>query len=208
METSSYAPNSHKYKSESSLDRTTDVPEKKKVEKVIKGTAVAKKPGFMKRFAGKFLSEDVDDVGSYILMDVLVPAVKAAISDVVSTGIDMLLYGEARGPRKGNGSSSRVSYSSFYDSKSKPRQVRSMSDRYECQEIILADRGEAELVLDRLIDIIDEYHMASVSDLYDMVDVSGNYTDQYWGWFDLSNSQVQRVREGYLLKLPRPVSLR
>ena len=45
--------------------------------------------------------------------------------------------------------------------------------------------------------------MVSVADLYDLVGISGNYTDNKYGWTNLRNSDVQRVRDGYLLKLPK-----
>lgn len=48
----------------------------------------------MQKFADVFISEDVNNVKSYIVMDVLVPAIKKAISDIVTNGIDMILYGE------------------------------------------------------------------------------------------------------------------
>ena len=48
----------------------------------------------MQKFADVFISEDVNNVKSYIVMDVLVPAIKKAISDIVTNGIDMILYGK------------------------------------------------------------------------------------------------------------------
>ena len=64
-------------------------------------------------------------------------------------------------------------------------------------------RKEAEEVLDRMDDLIDTYGVVSVADLYDLVGISGNYTDNKYGWTNLRNADVQRVRDGYLLKLPK-----
>lgn len=85
-----YKPNSHKSKEE----QKNLVPEKR-VEKVISGTVKPKKKSEVQKFADVFISEDVNNVKSYIVMDVLVPAIKKAISDIVTNGIDMILYGEA-----------------------------------------------------------------------------------------------------------------
>lgn len=85
-----YKPNSHRSKEE----RKESIPEKH-VEKVISGTVKPKKKSEMQKFADVFISEDVNNVKSYIVMDVLVPAIKKAISDIVTNGIDMILYGEA-----------------------------------------------------------------------------------------------------------------
>lgn len=72
-------------------------------------------------------------------------------------------------------------------------------------EIVLSSRGEAEEVLDQLIEIISQYQQASVSDLYAMVGISPAYTDQKYGWTDLRGANAQPVRGGsYLLNLPQP----
>lgn len=104
-----YKPNSHKSKEE----RKESIPEKH-VEKVISGTVKPKKKSEMQKFADVFISEDVNNVKSYIVMDVLVPAIKKAISDIVTNGIDMILYGEA-GKSKKNSTASKVSYQKYYD---------------------------------------------------------------------------------------------
>ena len=46
-----------------------------------------------------------------------------------------------------------------------------------------------------------------MADLYDMVNITGDYTDTKWGWYDLRGAGVERIRSGYLLDLPRPVPL-
>ena len=83
------------YKSNSDKARQEQQSEKK-VEAVITGAAKIRKKGEMQKFADVFIAEDANNVKSYILMEVIVPAVKKAISDIVTTGIDMILYGEAR----------------------------------------------------------------------------------------------------------------
>ena len=70
------------YKSNS--NRSKEQSSDKKVEKVISGNAKVKK-----RSA---LSDDIQNIKSYVVMDVLIPAAKKAISDIVTNGIDMILY--------------------------------------------------------------------------------------------------------------------
>ena len=38
------------------------------------------------------------------------------------------------------------------------------------------------------------------ADLYDLVGINGSYTDNKYGWTHLRSTDVQRVRDGYLLK--------
>ena len=86
-----------------------------------------------------FISEDVTNVKNYILMDVLVPAVKKAVSDIITNGIDMLLYG---GPRHTSGGSkvSKVSYGSFYDKRDDDRHRTSVARASYSHDDILLDK--------------------------------------------------------------------
>jgi len=189
-----YKGNSHRSKEQNEVVE-------KKVEQIAKGKT--KKKSEVKKFADTFIAEDITSVKDYILMEVLLPAAKKAISDIVTNGIDMILYGEARSKSKNR--ESRVSYTKYYDRDrdyERPTRTRGRYG-YDYDDIILDTRKEAEEVLDRMDDLIDNYGMVSVADLYDLVGVSGNYTDNKYGWTNLRNADVQRVRDGYLLKLPK-----
>lgn len=193
-----YQPNSHKFKEEQR--------EKKKVEKVVNGT-VKTKPNTARKFTNLFISEDVSSVKSYIFMDVLVPAIKKAVSDIVRDGIDMLLYGESKG-RKNSTNASYVSYRSYSDRDRRDDRHTSRSRvGYNFDDIILESRGEAEEVLTRMDELIDTYGIVSVADLYDLVGVTGNYTDNKYGWTNIRNAEPVRVRNGYILKLPKALPI-
>ena len=198
-----YKPNSHKSREE----QRESVPEKK-VEKVIAGTAKSKKKNEIQKFADVFISEDVTNVKSYILLDVLVPAIKKAISDIVTNGIDMILYGGSN-RTKSNSAASKVSYRSYYDRGNDRRDYNLARTKtgYNYDDIILDNRGEAEDVLSRMDELISTYGLVSVADLYDLVGVTGNYTDNKYGWTDIRSASVIRVRDGYMLKLPKALPL-
>mgnify|MGYP001416152967 FL=1 len=199
-----YKPNSHKYKE----DQKRSTLEKKKVEKVIAGTVKSKKKSEIRKFTDVFISEDIDNVKSYILLDVLIPAIKKAISDIVTNGIDMILYGET-GKTKSYSTASKISYRSYYDGRNGRRDYSTIRTKigYNYDDIILDNRGEAEDVLLRMDELISTYGLVSVADLYDLVGITGNYTDNKYGWTDIRSASVIRVRDGYMLKLPKALPL-
>ena len=176
----------------------------KKVEAVITGAAKTRKKGEMQKFA------DVNNVKSYILMEVIVPAVKKAISDIVTTGIDMILYGEA-GRSKKNGTASKVSYRNYYDQGADRVRAGSAGNRRntpDYDDILFDTRGDAEAVLDAMNDIISQYGTVSVSDFYDLARVpNDNFTMNRYGWTNIGGATAVRVRDGYILKLPRAIPL-
>ena len=197
-----YKANSHKVREEQKREYK-EVVDRKKIEPVAK--AKTKKKSEIKKFTDVFIAEDVTSVKNYIVNDVLIPAAKKAISDIVTNGIDMILYGAARGKDRRWDSGSRVSYTNYYERDrdrdyDRRRERRSVND-YD--DIILDTRREAEDVLNRMDDLIDAYGMVSVADLYDLVGVTGNYTDNKYGWTKLRNAEVRRTRDGYLKKLPK-----
>lgn len=196
------------YKSNSDKARNGAIEEtpEKRVGPVISGSAsTQKKTGFGK-FAESIIAEDARSVGSYLLTDVLLPAFKKSIDDIVSNGIHMLLYGRAA-ETKSSGLS-KISYSSYY-SKSYNEPVRAGSNSaFDYDNIVFDSRGDAEAVLVHMQDIVDQFGQVSVGDLYDLADVPApNYTINKYGWTSLRNAQVLRCRDGFILKLPRAIAL-
>lgn len=198
MEIKDYPSNSYKSK-----ERTDVTEEKKKLEKVVVGQVKVKKKNGIGKFMSGFISDDAQDIKSYLFKDVVIPTVKKTITDIV----DMILYG-SRGKHSGRSSVSKVSYRSYYDdprdSRSEPRAISG----YNFDDIILESRGDAEYVLDQLNDIIDQYKIASVADLYDLVGITRNYTDNKYGWTNLASADIVRTRDGYMLKLPRALPIK
>lgn len=196
-------PNSHRFKEEQRVAAS-----EKKIEKVVTGTVKTRKKPAAKKLSDIFISEDVANVKSYIFMDVLVPAIKKAISDIVTDGIEMILYGGTSSrdkKRPGSSKVSYVSYDKYADRRDDRRYVGSDSrNRFDYDEIVFENRGQAEAVLNQMFDVIEQYNVVSVLDLYDMVDMSAPHTANKYGWTNLRNADVVRVRDGYIIKLPKP----
>lgn len=199
-----YKPNSNKSKSEANSAND------KNLSKVVSGTAKLKKKSETRKFADAILSEDVSNVKSYVVMDVIIPAIKDLIYDIVTNGVDMVLFNGERHHGKKRGTASKISYGSFYRG-SEDRDRREYSrvrNGFDYDDIIFDSRGDAEAVLTAMEDIIDQYGTVSVGDLYELAEVTtNNYAVNKYGWSDLRSAQAVRVREGYMLKLPRALPL-
>lgn len=208
--------NSHKVRDTSQPPR----PEKK-VDQIVTGKVNRRKPPLGKRFADVFLGGDARSVWNYVVFDVLVPAAKDMVADAGSTAIERTLFGDSRGggrrpgSRRGSSPNGYVNYNNFsraQASQADPR-TREMSHvsrgRHDFDEIILATRHEAEDVIGKMFDLINEYEQVTVADLYDLVGVTAQYQDHNWGWTDIRGSGATRIRNGdYLLDLPRPIPLK
>ena len=67
--------------------------------------------------------------------------------------------------------------------------------------------GSANEVLHSMMDIIDKYGYVTVADMYDMSDLPCSYIDNNYGWLDLSSASILSVRDGYILRLPKPLPI-
>lgn len=196
-----YKPNSYKYK-EQQKALTSD----KKIEKVVKGTVKTRKRNGVTKLKDVFVNEDTKNVKSYILRDVLVPAIKKLLYDIVNDGASMLLFGNTSAGRKKT-IGSNVSYRQFYDTKIDDRRPIS-SSRFDYDDLIFESRGEAEAALSKMDEVIDVYGTVSVADLYDMCELTAPYTSNKYGWSNIQTAEVARLRDGgYVLKLPRALPI-
>lgn len=189
----------------------------KNIESVISSTAVARKRGLGKRVKEIFIGGDSKSVFQYVIAEVLVPQIKDMLTEGVSSGVERLIYGDsARRPRMGGrpGGPRPTSYHTMAQRGNNPIGRATQPERrpaslrsHGIEDVLLSTRVEADLVLERMFDLLEKYQVVLVSDLYSLVDWSATHIDHKWGWRDLHNASVQRVHDGYVLNLPRPEPL-
>lgn len=200
-------------KTVSSLKSKEDLP-KKEIKKVVGGKVIIKKKSLLKTFSEVFFGENIKTTAQYVLYDVLVPSAKKLFVDTIQDGVDMWVFGEARSSKlRRDRNRTIVNYSSLSDSHRRGASSRvehssvSYRSRHSFNEILIPTRAMAEEVLTNLLELIDIYGFATVADLYNMLDVTTEFTDGSFGWENLSEARVVPVRDGYILELPRPVKM-
>ena len=198
-----YQPNSHRSKELQNEDNARE----KRVNKVVSG-AVSTRENKGRKFLDTFISEDTANVKSYIFMDVLVPAIKETVSTIVKDAVDIILFGGSGGSSSRGRSGSKISYRSFYNG-GRDRDRRDATDytprgRFDYDDIEFNSRGEAQLVIDQLNEIIEEYQFATVADMYDLAGLIPPHTSNNYGWTSIRTAEPVRVRGGkYIVKLPK-----
>lgn len=194
--------NSHKARADKK-----QVTDGKRAEKVVKGKVTTKKND-LRKFTDIFISEDVANVKEYILYDILAPSIKKAFYDIVVDSLNMTLFGGRNSKRS---TADKISYKDYNGiSRRDDRKYSSTrtSSGYSYDDIILETRGEAEAVLSRMDELMETYEIVRVADLYDLVGITGEYTDNKYGWTNIHNAEIERVRDGYRIKMPRALPIR
>lgn len=88
-----------------------------------------------------------------------------------------------------------------------PRRQSNKKVSYRVDDIILDSRETAENVLNASKEIINEYGFVTISDVYDLAGLNATYTEQKYGWVDLKEAKIIRVRSGYKLVLPEIIPI-
>ena len=79
--------------------------------------------------------------------------------------------------------------------------------RKNVDNIRFDSRETAEGVLKTLTEIINVYGFVTVADMYDLVGLNATYTEQKYGWVDLKEAKIVRVRSGYKLLMPEIIPI-
>lgn len=202
-----YSANSYTSREKKNRDDDTEVAQKeKRIERVVNGNVKVKKKSVFSKIRDSIVSDDSTSVKSYILNDVLIPSFKKAVSDIVTNGIDIILYGETRHSKKPNGS--KVSYTSYYD-RDRDDRYRAPITRsdYSYNNVVVSSRAEAEKIIEVLEETISTYGVATVADFYDSVGITGQFTDNNFGWTNLSTAKAIPTRDGWIISLPRALAI-
>jgi hypothetical protein len=79
--------------------------------------------------------------------------------------------------------------------------------RHGHEDIIVDNRDDANDIVSQLIDLVERFDVATVPDLYAMIGKTPSFTDEKYGWVDvddLRRVEIRRLRDGWLIDLPRP----
>lgn len=189
--------------------------EKRDTKPIIKGK-IKRKSSIFRSVKDEFISEDADNMGSYLIYDILFPALRDLVNDICHGAIDAAFGGGGRRSYRSRssrnyGGGSYISYNRYYDDRDRRKRDRD-DERYEYrrrgrnfEDFIFEYREDAEDVLDRMCDYLEEYPAVPVAYFYDLsgMTVPGDFTAEDWGWTNLAGVRVRKVSGGYVIDLPK-----
>jgi hypothetical protein len=173
-------------------------PSEKKVTSVVHGGVRQKEPGIWNKVSEFFGMDELKTFKDYV-------SFVADITNRVYSAMDTLM-GNRRGPTTPG---ARIQYGSYYQSQNPPQNsgnARQRAEaRYSYNDLVFDTRGDAEVVLANMRGLLTEYRAVSIADMFDLAELTSpnGYTDNKYGWTDLSTARVIRVNGGYMIDLPR-----
>ena len=184
-------------------------------EKKVIAKAKVQKKSAIKEALRTFFAQDLPEIAEHLIIDVAIPAAKNAITDMVTQGIQQLLYGEVD-PRR-RSASAYTSYSrssrdysgrAYYESRRTERREPRQSKPTNVEDLVFDTRGDAVDVIEHIAETIEEYGQVSVADLMSSVGIQPRYTDERWGWTTTDAFELRQIREGWLISADRPEPLK
>lgn len=182
-------------------------------EKKVIAKAKVQKKSAIKDALRTFFAQDLPEIAEHLIIDVAIPAAKNAITDMVTQGIQQLLYGEV----KTRNTSGYTSYSSssrnnrgnaYYRPRESDRRVQRQPKPTNVEDLVFDTRGDAVDVIEYVAEQIEEYGQVSVADLMSSVGIQPRYTDERWGWTTTDAFELRQIREGWLVSADRPEPLK
>ena len=166
--------------------------ERPKVEQVTTAKVVSPKKSFW------------SDVLKPFIFDTVLPIVQPLFKEGVRAIGDAIMDAVLNDARPQPQQRSNTPYHSYSRSTTKARKPVGNN---RVANIVLTDRREASNIIDKLQDIIDQYEVATVADLYSLVGLPSKYVDNDWGWSDIGSPRTVRVDGGFQIVLPDPIFL-
>ena len=215
--TENYPGNSKKERAEQQSQKEEARPE---IKAVVKTPGVVRKASLGSRVRETFAGEGARETGTYVFFDVIIPAVKAMLFDTITQGADRILFGGrdvirsgvANAPRHGRTDYNKVSTSNanrrypgrdFEGNGGRELSNRARSN-HQTGDILIDTRAEAEMVLDTMQDLISRFGWVSLPEFYSMAEVTAEFTDEKWGWSNISAAQIRPSKGKYVILLPSP----
>ena len=214
--------NSDKARSSEVPFRDPDIPEKPaerpRPRAVTSRPAEIKKDTFWDKFKKAWFGENVENAGEFMLFEIGIPAVKATLSDMISNGVEVLLFGESSGRHTRSRSKESSGYTGMYkrerDRDRDARDMRRSDTGYVWEQVEPMSQRDCMSVIAEMKDWAYDNEYVTVGELLDMMKASSLavHTDDNRGWYseDLKGNACScyAVRGGYLLDLPRPRAIR
>lgn len=166
--------------------------ERPKVEQVTTAKVVSPKKSFW------------SDVLKPFIFDTVLPIVQPLFKEGVRAIGDAIMDAVLNDARPQPQQRSNTPYHSYSRSTTTARKPVGNN---RVANIVLTERREVSNIIDKLQDIIDQYEVATVADLYSLVGLPSKYVDNDWGWSDIGSPRTVRVDGGFQIVLPDPVFL-
>lgn len=185
-------------------------PEDKGLKNIPEGAATRKPQTIGKKFSNFFFDGmTVGDVMKGFVEKRLFPQIKDGFYNAASGLVDSFFYPD-RAPRA-SGSRSSGGSRTQYESFGRPGGMSHSTNyriTHEFDDIEFKTKEAADIALENLYILLEQYGKVTVDEYYEAAGVSSNgFSDCNYGWYDLTGCYVTRRNGAWRLIMPNAVEL-
>lgn len=183
---------------------------KKQIQAVVSGAKKVERPA-TRRFFDSLFAESPKNLAKKVGRDVVVPRIKQGFEQAFNEFLSGMLWGGDKTPanlvqgtviRGGAQSYSNISTQNAMLAARQATQPSQNSGNY--QDLTVPTQQYAEALLANMFDLLNQYRVVAVADLYELAGLGTSPSDNAYGWTSLEGSRISPRGGGYLLELPRP----
>lgn len=186
--------------------------EARHVDQVTSTEARVRRKPLGARFKETFVRGDLKSTSNYLFYEEFMPQAQQMFLDLMQRGMERLVLGAVSGVRGGrtnvpSGYSNlgRFNYAGVQGGPTTRHMSQQARQSHNFGEIVCASRVEANEVIGSMYDLLSQYELVTVADLYKLTGIGSSHVDYKWGWTDLTGATTQRTRNNdYVLVLPKP----
>ena len=198
------------YPSNSIKSREKNAEKKQKPEitpVIADGDAKVASPKLWRKIFNAFFPEATNKpVGSFMLFDLCIPAVRSFVGTVLISG------GKNISNNSGTGvfGSGKKSYDAYYNGKvSFINNNQKRNKFYDCEHVWYSSLSKAQSVIDEMNTVLQKYPVVSVADMKEISNLSDEIMpgDYHAGWSDIQNVKWYSDHGGYTVVFPPAIEL-
>lgn len=188
-------------------------PISKNLKPVVDGVVQVPRP-ITKRFLGHIFADSPKNLLGRVSTDVLLPRAKAGMEEALNSFIHGMFWGQGSSPasRLVQGTVLRGGVTTYNGISSQPSALAQAREANETrnrptggyEDLVCPSQETAERLLTNLYEVFNQYRVVCVADLYELANIPTQPSDNVYGWMSLDGARITKVRNGYLLELPRP----
>jgi len=145
--------------------------------------------------------------------DVVVPRIKLGFEEAVNSFLSGMLWGGNQPPvnnivrgtvLRGGGVNYNQISSSQPSALAQARIATTGTTAGNYEDVRCSSQHTAEVLLANMYDLLNQFRVVAVGDLYEAAGITPSISDGAYGWTSLDGARIVPVGGAYVLQLPRP----
>lgn len=173
---------------------------------VSEGEAKVVAPSFGRKIFNAFFPEATNKrIGSFMLFDLLIPAVRTFVGNIMISGGKNI----SNNTGAGTFGSGKKSYDAYYNGRVSFMNNQKRNKIYDCEHVWYSSLQKAQDVIDQMNTVLREYPVVSVADMKELSGLSNEITpgDHHVGWSDIRDVKWYSDHGGYTVVFPPAIEL-